>query len=199
VKYPERKRGYDDKGTLRDPSSDRRIVLPELPKEPLPEIQIASTLWFSDLPRNNEKIIQQGTLVGSNTSPEGGEPRESKTNRASDRNDQRENPETRTSETVPPVFDWEGTADQRTKIVASFYHWATNENKNISNKALFLFYIKWAQGKDYTTFFGLGPSSTQTKIRRNVLKELVRKPLDQIRLKDLDVCFPSSLSSQGVG
>jgi hypothetical protein len=137
--------------------------------------------------------------VGSNTSPEGDEVHERQTNRTSNRNDRRENPETRTSETISPIFDWEGTPDQRTKIVASFYHWALNENKNISNKALFLFYITWVQGKSYTTFFGLGPSSTQTRYRRTVLKELVRKPLDQIRLKDLEVCFPGSLSTQGVG
>jgi hypothetical protein len=199
VKYPERKRGYDDKGTLRDPSTDRRVVLPELPKEPLPEISIASPLWYSDLPWNKEKKIQQGTLVGSNTSPEGGDVSERKTVRTSIEMIEEKIRRTRTSETVFPIFDWEGTSDQRTKIVASFYHWAINENKNKDNKALFLFYIIWAQGKSYTTYFGLGPSSTQAKYRRTVLKELVRKPLDQIRLKDLKVCFPGSLSNQGVG
>jgi hypothetical protein len=199
VKYPERKRGYDDKGTLRDPSSVGRIVLPELPKEPLPEIPIASTLWFSDLPRNEEKIIRQGTLVGPNTPSGGGEDRGSMSNRTSNQNDQRENPETRTSETISPVFDWEGTQAQRTQIVASFYLWAKNENKDTSNKALFLFYITWAQGKDTTTYFGLGPESTRTKARRSVLKKLVRKSLDQIRLEDLRDCFPDFLSTQGVG
>lgn len=70
VKYPKRKRGYDDKGRLPETSygaGNTTKAVPRPAKEPLKEISITNTSWFSDLQRKEENV-EQGTLEENRSS-----------------------------------------------------------------------------------------------------------------------------------
>lgn len=102
VKYPVRKRGYDDKGSLRTSS-----LLPEHyqrpEKEKIETIEPTNTLFWEEIPYGSQNNKAQETLVVNRTF--GGDYDETKPMATPVSTNRRQNAETGNSERVPEIFD----------------------------------------------------------------------------------------------
>jgi hypothetical protein len=190
VKYPKRKRGYDDKGHLSGDSHGAKISVPDNRERlNLEEVQNTNTLWFNDLAGNKE---QQGTIGGETTSRKGGSENERKTNKTSNRNGRREDRKTQVAQKISPRFNWRNSGGQAI-ILASFVEMNAmllKKNINLGNHPEFLFfYIALIHDRDLK-FFGLPPKVLFLK-RKEILRATVPldRPIGSIPIEEIKSYF----------
>lgn len=163
VKYPQRKRGYDDKGHLPGdlhgadiPGTDRKI-----PRE---KPSITSNIWFEDTPlRGNNEL--QGTLVVRRTSSEIERRTPENVERipaeAPNPDDRRENRTTQETERISRSFNWK---TGRQAIEASYIYALTRNRLKTGDLPRFLYYA-WLDSKE-TSFYGQAPEDLKKDLKK---------------------------------
>lgn len=190
VKYPQRKRGYDDKGHLSGDSHGADIALP--PREKFvetEEVNIQAQLWLSEVYKVDNK--QQGTL-GENTTSQKEAHYEKQTNRTSNRDDRRENGEATKATRFSEIFNWRRPSDQNEILNSFFYMVVKNRKEKLWFRPQFFFYyIRLVHGKEKSKVYGKVPRIFLEK-EQKILSAKVpnHKSLNQFTIEEIFAMFP---------